>query len=134
MSKKAVIVTMKEALVLSLSILFWLGCRAQSSLPGASVEECFVGGRLGYANEFLSKIDFPDSLRTKENLGSVYYEIEVDTSASIVNFRVVRSLHPVLDNEVRTKIQATQGMWKPLLVNGSKSPYRIVDHVYFELR
>lgn len=83
----------------------------------------------------MSKVRFPhDSLVTKENNGTVYYEIEVDTQGRIVDFQVIISVNAVLDNEVRTKLQLTDGMWKPMFIDGRASNYKIRDKVYFEMR
>ncbi|MBL7981196.1 MAG: hypothetical protein JNL52_05240 [Flavobacteriales bacterium] len=122
-------------LLVVLALLFGGVCHAQDQLPFGSVEECFNGGRKEYHHAFKSKIRWPhDSLMTNKNLGRVYFDVELDTLGRIVNFTVIHSPNPLLEQEVRTKLLATQGLWKPLVVDGQVSPCQVRDHVYFEFR
>lgn len=122
-------------LLVVLALLFGCVCQAQDQLPFGSVEECFKGGRKEYHHAFKSKIRWPhDSLMTTKNLGHVFFDVELDTLGRIVDFIVIHSPNPLLDQEVRTKLLATQGMWKPLLVDRRASPCIVREHVYFEFR
>lgn len=119
---------------IALAFALWSSCRAQSTLPVGSIESCFTGGRPEYHKAFLSKVTFPDSLRTKQNSGLVFFEIQLDTSGHITAVQIIKPLNDLLDNEVRSKLYATEGMWQPLVVDGKARPYVIRDKVYFELR
>jgi len=124
------------AFISALLYLCCLGCFAQQNVntPMQSIDSCFIGGKFAYHREFKSKIEFPDHLRKKENSGVVYFEVFIDTLGNINEFKILKSLHPILDNEVKEKIYATNGMWKILRIDGKNEPYRIFDRVYFELR
>jgi hypothetical protein len=71
---------------------------------------------------------------TNKNLGHVFFDVELDTLGRIVDFMVIHWPNPLLDQEVRTELLATQGMWKPLVVDGRMSPCIVREHVYFEFR
>jgi len=124
----------KIHLLILLGMMHLTSCSAQKVLPFGSIEVCFPEGRPGYQKVFQNKVRFPDSLRTKENSGIVYFELEIDTSGDISNFQILKGLHEILNEEVRTKVYLTDGMWKPLIVDGHATNYKIRDRFYFELR
>lgn len=126
----------KLLIIVSLLVNSLLGqCQNQlSDFPWGSVEDNFIGGRSEYSNVFLTKIEYPDSLLEEQKTGTVYFRIEIDTSGSIINFEKVRGVHPLMDKEVEDKIYLTNGMWKPLLVEGKKVNYQVVEKVYFRIR
>ena len=115
-------------------MMYLTSCSGQKFLPYGSIEACFPEGRPGYQKVYQSKVRFPDSLRTKENTGIVYFEVEIDTRGHISNFKILQGLHETLNEEVRTKVYLTDGMWKPLIVDGNPTNYKIRDRFYFELR
>ena len=120
---------------MALAVLIGGICKAQEQQPFGSVEECFISGRKGYSTAFRSKVRWPhDSLMTNKNLGHVFFDVELDTLGRIVDFMVIHSPNPLLDQEVRTELLATQGMWKPLVVDGRMSPCIEREHVHFEFR
>ena len=112
-----------------------LPCHSQTSpMPGGSIEENFVGGRSEYYNVFKSKLQYPSQLKQDTIVGIVYFEIEIDTGGFIVEFKILRGVTPLMDEEVENKIYLTNGKWSPVFKKGRKVNYRIVDRVYFELR
>ena len=125
----------KLLIIVSLLVNSLLGqCQNQpSDLPWGSVEDNFIGGRSEYYNVFLTKMKYPESLQKDKIIGTVFFEIEIDTNGIIVNFKIVRSLHPLLDKEVEDKIYLTNGKWKPLLVNEKKVNYRLIEKATFRI-
>ena len=126
----------KLLIILSLLVNSLLGQSQNqlSDLPWGSVEDNFIGGLSEFYHVFHLQVKYPDSLQEEQITGTVYFRIEIDTSGSIVNFEKIRGVHPLMDKEVEDKIYLTNGMWKPLLVEGKKVNYQVVEKVYFRIR
>lgn len=99
-----------------------------------TIEDNFIGGRSEYFNVFYNKIEYPKVLKAEKITGSVFFEIEIDTNGSIINFKIVKGVHPLMDKEVENKIYLTNGKWIPLVVDEKKVNYKIIKSVYFEFR
>ena len=99
-----------------------------------SVQDYFIGSHAEFYNVFRSKVNYPYSLRADKVTGIVFFELEIDTTGHIILAKILRGVHPLLDQEVENKIWLTDGKWKPFVDNGRKINYRIIDNVYFELR
>lgn len=99
-----------------------------------SIESNFKGGKSEFFSVFIRKLEYPKELKVKKITGNIYYELEIDTMGNISNFKIIRALDPILEKEIKSKIYLTNGMWIPMVNNGVKINYRIIDKVYFELR
>lgn len=103
-------------------------------IPLGSIEDNFIGGRIGYHNVFLNYVDYPKVLKKDGIVGTVYYMVQIDTSGCITDLEILRGVSPLMDAEVQKEIYITEGHWKPLWREERKVNYRIVERVYFELR
>jgi outer membrane biosynthesis protein TonB len=103
-------------------------------IPQGMIESHFIGGNYNFYNVFKSKIIYPQRLKEENILGSVYYELLIDTIGYIKNVKIIKSPHPLFSEEVTAKIKLTNGLWKPYYIDGKKSKYYIRETVYFELR
>lgn len=120
----------------ALVMFFWAYCltclcMAQEVRLEGSVEEHFIGGRSGYINAFSNKIHVPDSLKKKENVGTVYFTLEIDTLGNVSGFECLRSPIQAFCEEVDRKILLTNGMWKPMVLNDRKHSYRVTGYQHF---
>ena len=94
----------KLLVVLSLLLSSLSQCQNPSlQLPTASVADNFIGGRPEYYNVFMTKIEYPEQLYKDKITGTVYFEIEIDTSGQIVNFRIQKGVSPLMNQEVEKK-------------------------------
>lgn len=110
-------------------------CKSQKAeIPIGEIETQYNGGMKQYMIDFRSNVKYPMEKRSEGIIGTVYFQFEVDTVGNVVNFLIRRGVDPVLDQEVASKIELTNGKWKPLYLNGERSNYIIRDKIYFELR
>lgn len=125
----------KLFIILSLIINSLGQCQTiPSKIQSGSIDDNFIGGRTEFYNVFKSKLQYPEELKDEKITGSVYFEIEIDTSGVIVDFNIIKGVTPLMDQEVEKKIYLTNGKWGAVIRNGKKVNYRIVEKVYFELR
>jgi hypothetical protein len=96
-----------------------------------TIEDNFIGGRSEFVNIFFSKVEYPEELKAEKLSKTVYFRIEIDTTGLIVNFKIVRGGHPLMDKEVEEKIYLTNGKWKPMSKDGEMINYFINEKVYF---
>jgi protein TonB len=108
--------------------------KATEELPFGSIEENFIGGKLEFTKVFRNNIEYPDSLKKQKIFGLVFYEFEIDTAGHIIDVKILRGVHPFLDEQVRSAIYVTNGRWKPMIINEKATNYRISNNFYFELR
>jgi len=112
-----------------------LQCHTQTSqIPAGTIEENFVGGKAEYYKVFNRHLEYPKQLKRDNIDGFIFFELQIDTSGYIVDFKVIRSVDALMDKEIEKKIYLTDGKWKIMTENGRKVNYRIIDKVYFELR
>ncbi len=117
-------------------VVLWMSflphrCMAQDAPFLGSVEEHFIGGRSGYIKAFSNKIHVPDSLKKKEHVGTVFFTLEIDTLGSVSGFECLRFPIQAFCEEVGRKILLTNGMWKPMVINGRKHSYRVTAYQHF---
>ena len=127
---------MNKILIILSVLLNTLGqCQTKSDeIPWGTVKENFIGGQSEFYNVFNTKVKYPESLKKDGVVGTVYFEIEIDTTGNISNFKILRGVAPLMDKEVEEKIYLTNDKWKPLMIEGKKSKYKLTEKVYFELR
>ncbi|MBP6511204.1 MAG: energy transducer TonB [Bacteroidia bacterium] len=127
----------KLIIILSLMIIAFSQCKSQTLelvVDRGSVVDNFIGGNTEFYNVFRSKIRFPAELKSEKIIGNVYFEIEIDTTGNIIDFKILKGVSPLMDKEVENKIYLTNGKWIPMIKNGNKTNYKLIEKVYFELR
>ncbi len=82
----------------------------------------FKGGKDGLYLYLAENMQYPTIARESEIQGTVYVAFVVETNGSITNVEVLRSVHPLLDEEA-VRVIAAMPAWKPGKQN--QSPVRV---------
>ena len=101
-----------------------------------SVEEkpTFNGGNISSFRGYVAKhLVFPQSAIDAGIKGQVIVAFTVDKRGNIINIELLRTVHPVLDNEVTSVISNAKG-WKPGKINGHPVKVRLTMPITFDLQ
>ncbi len=86
---------------------------------------------IGGQKALYSKIVYPKLAQNIDAEGRVAVEFIVDKEGNVTNPKIVRSIHPLLDEEVLRVIKLVK--FSPGVQNGSLVKVRMVQSVYFKL-
>jgi TonB family protein len=94
----------------------------------------FEGGDQLFYRFLVTELIYPQEAIEREIQGKVYITFEVDTLGHISNLSVVRSVHPLLDEEALRVMRKTDGKWKPATMNALPISSKMTVPVVFSLR
>jgi TonB family protein len=77
----------------------------------------FPGGRSAWLTYLGDNLNYPKALRKEKISGQVIVKVFVDPTGTVSNVEIVKSLHPLLDEEVIRVIKGSP-KWKPATQNG----------------
>lgn len=77
----------------------------------------FPGGRSAWLNFLGDNLQYPKKLKKEKISGQVIAKVFVDPTGTVSNVEIVKSLHPLLDEEVVRVIKGSP-KWKPATQNG----------------
>jgi TonB family protein len=110
---------------------------APEAIPYQLVEQkpSFQGGD---ANDFAKWVNdhltWPEEAKDIDAQGRVTLQFTVATDGSIVNAKVLRGLHPVLDEEALRVVNSSTKKWTPGIQNGQPVPVVYTFPVIFRLK
>ncbi len=87
----------------------------------------FPGGKKKLSEYLHSELRYPEEAMLSAIQGIVYVEFVVRKNGSIDGFKVIRSVHPLLDKEALRVVSGMPGGWRPATMNGEyvNSYYKI---------
>ena len=94
----------------------------------------FEGGENMFYRFLNVELKYPEEAVEREIQGKVFISFEVDTSGHLMNMSVIRSVHPLLDDEAMRVMRKTNGKWKPATINGLPVSSKMTVPVVFSLR
>jgi TonB family protein len=77
----------------------------------------FPGGHSAWLNFLTENLTYPKALKKEKISGQVIAKVCVDPTGKINNVEIIKSLHPLLDEEVIRAIKSSP-KWKPARQNG----------------
>ena len=96
-------------------------------------EEC----RIGYVNQFSKWVNqrlvYPESLKKQGIQGRVTLQFTVQADGTVSNVRVLRGVHPDLDNEA-VRVVSSSPKWKPGKYKDKEVPVTYTFPVIFQSR
>ncbi len=93
----------------------------------------FEGGDLGLRTYIANNVKYPTEAKEKGISGKVYIRFTIDTDGSVVKAKVVKSVHPSIDNEALRVIKSLP-KWKPGKNKGVPVPVFFTVPIYFALQ
>jgi len=90
----------------------------------------FPGGGQGWLSYLGNALEYPSSLKDKNIKGEVIVTFTVNVNGKVENVKVLKSLHPELDNEAIRVIQKSP-RWSPAMQNNKKVPAYMTQSVRF---
>lgn len=99
----------------------------------SSVEKMpeFPGKSEGLKNFLKKHLKYPEHLKNAGIAGNVFVEFIVDKDGSVIEVKILRSIHPDLDKEAIRVIKLTSKMWKPGRQDGKAVKVQMVIPVKF---
>lgn len=86
-----------------------------------------------FSNWCLSQIKYPEDAIIHRITGRVTLQFIIDTAGVVSSVKVMRSAHPLLDNEA-VRVVSSSPAWNPVTVNGKKANVRFTYPIVFDLR
>jgi Ca-activated chloride channel family protein len=77
----------------------------------------YTGGIDAFKKYIYDHIKLPDELQNKNIAGRIFVQFTVDSDGSVIDVKIIRGLHPLLDNEVIRVIKKSP-KWKPGIQKG----------------
>lgn len=77
----------------------------------------FPGGRSAWLSHLSDNLNYPKVLKKEKISGQVVAKVFVDPTGRVSNVEIVKSLHPLLDEEV-IRVIKNSPKWKPATQNG----------------
>jgi TonB family protein len=77
----------------------------------------FPGGRSSWLSYLGDNLKYPKALKRKKISGQVLVKVFIDSNGDVIKVEVIRSLNPILDEEVIRVIKKSP-KWKPAKQNG----------------
>ena len=77
----------------------------------------YAGGMDAFKKFIYDHIRLPDELQNKNITGRIFVQFTVDLDGSVIDIKILRGLHPLLDNEVIRVIKKSP-KWKPGIQKG----------------
>ncbi len=93
----------------------------------------FEGGDLGLRKYIAKNVTYPKEARDAGISGKVYIRFTIDTDGSVVRAKVLKSVHPSIDNEALRVIKSLP-KWKPGKNQGVPVPVFYTVPIYFALK
>jgi periplasmic protein TonB len=94
----------------------------------------FRGGDLNnFVNWVKQRILYPAKAIEKGLAGTVFVQFSVDKNGEVCDVRIVRSVHPLLDDEVKRAIQSSP-RWSPARQSGTAVKQNFVIPVAFSMQ
>ena len=72
----------------------------------------YSGGMEAFKKYISDHIQYPEKLRNNKIVGRMFVQFTVDLDGSVIDIKILRGLHPLLDNEVIRVIKHSP-KWKP---------------------
>jgi TonB family protein len=94
----------------------------------------FEGGENMFYRFLNVELVYPAEAVEREIQGKVFIGFEVDESGHLRNMSVIRSVHPLLDDEAMRVLRKTDGKWKPATIHGAPVSSKMTVPVVFSLR
>lgn len=94
----------------------------------------FKGGMQGLGNFLSSNIHYPEPASKANIEGKVFVSFVVCEDGSLCNYEILRSVHPIVDQEALRVVKASNGKWKPGSVRGRKVRVKYNLPVNFQLQ
>ena len=85
-----------------------------------------------FRNYIAKNIDFPAKAASNGIKGTVFVEFVVDKDGSVSDVRVIRPVHPIVDNAVLKVIQNSP-KWEPGINNGHYVRVKFTIGIKFDL-
>jgi len=96
------------------------------------IEPMFPGGTKAYQKFMMKNLKWPDESRMIDVRGKVMVSFVVEKDGRLTNFKVIRRLHPLFDNEALRVIKLSPN-WIPGKIDGKTVRSRYVIPVNFSL-
>lgn len=97
----------------------------------------FPGGPMKFAHKLATELKYPQAAIKNKLQGVVVLQFVIDTNGRVINPKVLRSAHPVLDNaalETLKKIaQSKKCVWTPAKVEGKATQVQYIVPAKFRL-
>ena len=84
---------------------------------------------VGGMKAFVSRLDYPASLRQQHVTGVVRVRVSLDAAGYVLSAQIVHSLHPMLDAIVLRAVR--QAQWKPAIRRGKSVAWTFTFPVTF---
>jgi Ca-activated chloride channel family protein len=91
----------------------------------------YAGGIDAFKKYIYDHINFPDELQNKNIAGRIFVQFTVDFDGSVRDVKIIRGLHPLLDNEVIRVIKKSP-KWKPGIQKGKPVKVSLTVAVEFK--
>jgi len=91
----------------------------------------YPGGRLQLNDDIEGALVYPAEAKGLNIVGKVFVQFVVDSEGYVVDAKVIRSIHPILDEEALNAVKALR-QWKPGFHNGKAVNVRQVVPVNFQ--
>jgi len=110
----------------------WSSRPADNSKVFEMIEESaeFPGGQSAWLTYLGDNIKYPKSLKKEKISGQVIAKVIVDPTGYVSTVEIVKSLHPLLDEEVIIVIKKSP-KWKPAKQNGKNVPLTFTQPINF---
>ena len=132
---------MKTAVLFIFFLLYSYNSEAQNNVIADTASPAFVetlpifeGGDQMFYRFLITELVYPQEAVEREIQGKVFIAFEVDTLGHLLNMSVIRSVHPLLDEEAMRVIRKSDGKWKPATINGIPISSKMTVPVVFSLR
>lgn len=86
-----------------------------------------------FSNYVANNVKFPVSAVENGTSGTVYVSFVIDKDGSVIKVKIMRSVHPVIDNAVR-KVIENSPKWEPGIQDGKYVKVKYTMTIAFELQ
>lgn len=93
----------------------------------------FIDGEKAFQDFLKANIKYPKEAAEKGIMGTVYIEFIVNPDGSVVEIKILRGVHSLLDNEALRVIKLTSGKWKPGMQRSNPVKTSMIIPVKFKL-
>ena len=110
--------------------------KVEAAVPFQMVEEkpSFHGGDSNQFSKWVNqRLVYPESLKKQGIQGRVTLQFTVQTDGTVSNVRVLRGVHPDLDNEA-VRVVSSSPKWKPGKYKDKEVPVTYTFPVIFQAR
>ena len=94
----------------------------------------YIGGSNVLYQFLADNLDYPDSAKDLNKMGTVKIIFTVDKNGKAINHRVIQHVYPCLDREAMRVVKLLPNEWEPAILNGEKVDASYTLPIRFVLR